>query len=188
MSEGDHRRGGQVALPTAGQTVVSLRLRSVDEAGPWPLTRVLSTLSAFDVERVGVARALGDRRGVPLVHSQELIWRGHPLFLEVRHGRDGADELILELPPWDEVADGVEDADIWALVDSVAAASDAAFGSIGDGEPPETAMPDDAAMLAVQLRRHLALLLPQWVADDIAASGATAARELAASGLVVVTP
>ena len=27
---------------------------------------------AFDVERVGVARALGDRRGIPLVHSQEL--------------------------------------------------------------------------------------------------------------------
>ncbi len=81
-------------------------LRRVDEGGPWPLTRVLTALGAFDVERVGVARALGDRRGIPLVHSQELRWHDHALFLEARHGRDGVDELSLELPPWDELVGG----------------------------------------------------------------------------------
>lgn len=32
---------------------------------------------------------------------------------------------------------------------------------MGDGEPPETVLPDDSATLRAQLRRHLALLLPE---------------------------
>jgi len=181
------RRRQIVELPSAGQTVVSLMLRSVEDGGPWPLTRVLTALGAFDVERVGVARALGDRRGIPLFHSQELRWRNLALFLEARHGRDGVDELSLELPPWDDLVGAVDQEEVWRLIDTVAAASDAQFGSIGDGEPPEVLLPDDAPSLRAQLRRHLALLLPEWTGDDVEAAQATSARVLDASGLVLVT-
>ncbi|MDQ6856375.1 MAG: hypothetical protein M3Z57_04805 [Candidatus Dormibacteraeota bacterium] len=180
-------RRESVQLTSAGQTVVSFVLRPVDDGGPWPLTRVLTALGAFDVERIGVARALGDRRGVPLVHSQELRWREQSLFLEARHGRDGADELSLELPPWEELVDTVDD-DVWLLIDAVATASDAQFGSIGDGEPPETALPDDPPSLRAQLRRHLALLLPEWSGDDVTAAQARCPRVLGGSGLLVVMP
>lgn len=183
------RRRETVQLPSAGRTVVSLVLRPVDEGGPWPLTRVLTALGgAFDVERVGVARALGDRRGIPLVHSQELVWRGHALFLEARHGRDGTDELSLELPPWDELVGAIDDLELWGLIDTVATASDAQFGSIGDGEPPELVLPDDPPSLRAQLRRHLALLLPEWAGEDVADAQARCPRVLGASGLLVVTP
>jgi hypothetical protein len=182
------RRRQSVELPSAGQTVVSLVLRTVEDGGPWPLTRVLTALGSFDVERIGVARALGDRRGVPLIHSQELRWRDQALFVEARHGRDGLDELCLELPPWDDLVRAVDDEAVWGLIDAVAVASDAQFGSIGDGEPPETVLPDDASALRAQLRRHLALLLPEWTGDDVAAARATPARVLGDSGLLVVTP
>ena len=182
------RRRQTVELPSAGQTVVSLVLRPVAEGGPWPLTRVLTALGVFDVERVGVARALGDRRGVPLVHSQELRWRNQALFVEARHGRDGIDELCLELPPWDDLVRDVDDEEVWGLIDTVAVACDAQFGSIGDGEPPEMVLPDDPSSLRAQLRRHLALLLPEWTTDDVAAAQATSARVLGVSGLLVVTP
>ncbi|HEY8675382.1 MAG TPA: hypothetical protein VIO13_05390 [Candidatus Dormibacteraeota bacterium] len=186
-SRSDARRQQRVDLPSAGQTVVSLVLRRVEERGPWPLTRVLTALSACAVERIGVARALGDRRGVPLVHSQELRWREHALFLEARHGRDGIDELSLEMPPWDDLRTTVADEEVWWLIDTVAVAADAHFGSIGDGEPPETVLPDDSVMLRGQLRRHLALLLPEWTCEDVAEAGGTPARVLDSSGLVVVT-
>ncbi len=175
-------------LPSAGQTVVSLALRPLEDGCPWPLTRVLTALGALDVERVGVARALGDRHGTPLVHSQGLQWREHELFVEARHEPRGADELTLELPPWDELSVAVAEEEIWRVIDTVAAGADAQFGSIGDGEAPETALPDDAAMLRAQLRRHLALLLPAWSEEDVADAGASAARLLEASGLLVVTP
>ncbi len=70
----------------------------------------------------------------------------------------------------------------------MAVACDAVFGSIGDGEPPELAMPDDAPSLRAQLRSHLALLLPEWSGDDAAAAQATCARVLPLSGLLVLTP
>jgi hypothetical protein len=182
------RQRRHVELPSAGQTIASLTLRSVDEAGPWPLTRVLTALTALDVERVGVARALGDRRGIPLVHSQELRWREQSLFIEARHSRGGFDELSVELPPWDELVAEVDQDEVWALLDTVAAGADAHFGSIGDGEPPETSLPDDAGMLGAQLRRHLALLLPHWASEDAEEAGGSVARLLEASGLVLVIP
>jgi hypothetical protein len=181
------RRRQRVELPSAGQTVVSLVLRPIEDGGPWPLTRVLTALGAFDVERIGVARALGDRRGVPLVHSQELRWRNQAVFVEARHGRDGVDELCLELPPWDDLLRDVDDDEVWGMIDAVAVASDAQFGSIGDGEPPEMVLPDDPSALRAQLRRHLALLLPEWTGEDVAAAQATPARVLGDSGLLVVT-
>ncbi len=162
-------------------------LHRVEEGAPWPLTRVLTALGDVAVDRVGVARAVGDRRGVPLIHSQELRWGRHALFLEARHGRDGVDELSVEMPPWDDLVSTVADDDVWRLIDTVAVAADAQFGSIGDGEPPEMVLPDDPAMLRAQLRRHLALLLPEWTKEDIEQAGATPARTLDGSGLVVVT-
>jgi nitrogen regulatory protein PII len=177
----------RVDVPSAGQTIVSLTLREVSETGPWPLTRVLTELGELDVERVGVARAVGDRHGIPLIHSQEVTWRGQQLFLEARHAL-ACDELSVELPPWDELTASVDDETVWRLVDAVAVAADAQFGSIGDGEPPETRLPGDARALGEQLRRHLALLLPEWAADDVDASGGHRSRVLDGSGLVVVTP
>jgi hypothetical protein len=180
-------RLASVGLATAGQTVVSLMLRPVGEGDPWPLTRVLTALSAFDVERAGVARALGDRRGIPLIHSQQLRWGEVDVFVEARHGRDGLDELSVELPPWDDVIQAAGDELAWGFLDTVAAAADARFGSIGDGEPPETEPVDGPAVLERQLRRHLALLLPEWTAEDADACGATIRRQLPSSGLMVVT-
>jgi hypothetical protein len=181
------RRRHRIEIPTAGQTMVSFTLRDVVESGPWPLTRVLTAIAGFDVERVGVARALGDRHGIPLVHSQELRWGDHAVFIEARHARHGSDELTLELPVWDELIDTVEDDLLWRFIDTVATAADARFGSIGDGEPPETALPDDARTLRAQLSRHLALLLPGWMGDDVTEAGATVARALPISGLALVT-
>lgn len=167
--------------------MVSLRLHAVDDDGPWPLTRVLAALGGFDVERSGVARALGDRRGIPLVHSQELRWGAHAVFLDARHGRDGSDELTLELPPWDELIESVDDDLLWDFIDTVAAAADTHFGTIGDGEAPETELPRDVSGLRSQVARHLALLLPDWAEDDITEAGAGVARALAISGLLLVT-
>ena len=177
------RRRERLVLPSAGQTIVSFVLRPVVAAGPWPLTRVLTALSAFDVERIGVARALGDRHGIPLVHSQELRWGPHQVVLEARHG--AVDEISCELPPWDEL-DTVGDASLWRFIDTVAVAADAHFGSVGDGEPPEMDLPDDVPTLRAHLRRHLALLLPEWAAEDVADAGASVARVLDDSGLLVV--
>lgn len=164
-------------------------LRSVEEGEPWPLTRVLTALAALDeVERVDVARALGDRHGVPLIHSQQLRWRELDVVVEARHGRDSVDELSVELPPWDDVVSATGGEDVaWGFVDAVAAASDARFGSVGDGEAPETEPAADVRTLGRQLRRHLALLLPEWSAEDVAGAGATVQRRLPASGLLVVT-
>jgi hypothetical protein len=187
MSARGRKRRRPIEIPSAGQTVVSLTLHAVDEGGPWPLTRVLTALSPFAVERVGVARALGDRRGIPLVHSQELRWGEHAVFLEARHGRASDDELTLELPAWDELTDDLDDDVLWQFIDTVAVAADAHFGSIGDGEPPETALPVDAPTLRAQLRRHLGLLLPEWTSEDVAEAGATVARALESSGLMLVT-
>lgn len=184
----DRRRERRVAVASAGQTIVSLVVRTVEECSPWPLTRVLTALGAFEVERLGVAQALGDRRGVPLVHSQELRWLDHALFLQFRHGRDGVDELSCEMPAWDELVPPGGDDEVWRFLDTVAASADALFGSLGDGEPPELVLPDDPQMLRAQLRRHLALLLPEWAEDDVEAAGATVARTLPESGLLVVTP
>lgn len=181
------KRRRRPLIPSAGQTVVSLALRAVDGAGPWPLTRVLTALAPFDVERVGVARALGDRRGIPLVHSQELRWGEHAVFIEARHGRGDSNELMLELPAWDELVDSDDDDVLWQLIDTVATAADAHFGSVGDGEPPETALPDDVRELRIHLGRHLTLLLPEWISEDIGEAGATIARVLPDSGLLVVT-
>lgn len=174
-------------LGSAGQTVVSFMLRPVETGGPWPLTRVLTALADFDVERIDVARAVGDRHGIPLIHSQQLRWAELDVFVEARHGRGGFDELCVELPPWDDVVAATGDDAAWNLLDSVAVASDARFGSIGDGEPPETELADDPVTLQRQLRRHLAMLLPEWTAEDAAAAGAAVQRRLPASGLMLVT-
>lgn len=174
-------------IASAGQTIVSLVLRRVEDGASWPLTRVLTAVAGSDLERVGVARALGDRHGIPLVHSQELRWRGHPLWVEARHSRD-LDELLLELPAWDELNEaGCADA-AWTLIDQTAAAAEAGLGSIGDGEPPETDLPADAPDLGRRLRRHLALLLPEWLLDELEVPPERAHRVLPLSALAVLLP
>jgi hypothetical protein len=42
-------------------------------------------------------------------------------------------------------------------------------------------------MLRAQLNRHLGLLLPEWASDDVTEAGATVARALESSGLMLVT-
>ena len=55
------------------------------------------------------------------------------------------------------------------------------------GSVTELALPDDPSSLRA-LRRHLALLLPEWARDDVTAAKATCPRVLGDSGLLVVTP
>lgn len=174
-------------IASAGQTIVSLVLRPVEGGASWPLTRVLTAVGGTDLERIGVARALGDRHGIPLVHSQELRWRGHALWVEARHSGD-LDELFLELPAWDELNEAGCADDAWALIDATAAAGGAGLGSIGDGEPPETELPADAPDLRRRLRRHLALLLPEWLLDELEVPPERAHRVLPLSGLAVLLP
>ena len=126
-----------VHLPTVDRTCVRLALRPRSAGDPWPFTLALSALSrlgasAPEGERF---RSLGAGRGVPLLASQELTWQGCALHLEAATHRDGSGEVVLELPPWDELtASAASEAELWELVDAVATAVDAVHGTVGDGE------------------------------------------------------
>ncbi|MHB8719686.1 MAG: hypothetical protein ACYDAC_12480 [Candidatus Dormibacteria bacterium] len=174
-----------LALATAGLSVISLVLRPVGPRGPWPLTTSLTALA--DVERDGIARALGDRHGIPLIHSAQLRWRGLQVTLEARHAEGGPDEMTVELPSWDELDDAGAGAGAWDLVDRVAVAADAVFGSAGDGEAPLAALPESGVGLRRAGRRHLALLLPGWMVADAQGAGLRHHGNLPGSGLAVLT-
>lgn len=112
---------------------------------------VLTELFEQGAVRVDRPHAVGAGRGAPLIHRQALRWRGVEIHLcAERHG--GVDEISLELPPWDELVEQIDDEDdLWTLIDSVAATCDAQHGAIGDGEPLE----DDP----LDPRRHVGLIV-----------------------------
>jgi hypothetical protein len=170
-----------VHLPTTDTTCVRLALPRRTGHEPWPFTLAVTELTRLGATPVERFRSLGAGRGDPLIASQDLTWQGHPLRLEAVTLRDGAAEVALDLPPWDELTAGeATEAMLWDLVDALAAAVDARHGAIGDGEPLSPLDPLDAA-----LRRHLVVLAPAVLASS---AGWLAADylELPRSGLHVL--
>jgi hypothetical protein len=172
-----------VHLPTADQTCVRVALRPCGEGDPWPFTLAVTALAGAGARPDERFRALGTGRGIPLIASQQLTWRGCPLYLETVAAMD---EASLVMPSWDEMAgsEATEDA-FWDLVDTFAAAVGAVHGAVGDGEPLGQA-PDHPAALAEALARHPALLVAPPLAAGGAGCRAARYRELPASGLTVL--
>ena len=166
----------RVHLATADITCLRLRLAPYADRDPWPLTRVMTELTALGARAVGRPHALGSGRGMPLLHRQAWRWGECELHVEAHHA-GGVDEIAVELPPWDELVELVAAEDIlWRLIDTIAAASDARWGVIGDGEALEPGPPS--------LRRHACIL----VADDRCGARGVAATytTLPLSGLTVL--
>ena len=93
-----------VHLGTTGSTCVRFACDVVRDSDPWPLSRAVADLAAGGASLAERPRALGSGRGIPLVHSQRMLWRGTTLELEAHHLRDGGnDEVSVTLAAWDEL-------------------------------------------------------------------------------------
>jgi hypothetical protein len=174
----------RVHLGTAEATVVRLVSHPTRGGEGWPLTRLLADVSGLGARRVAAPRAVGSGRGAPLIHSTELRWHACDVFVEARHdSASGRHEVSIELPPWDELCSRVEhEAELWDLLDVVAAASDAQHGTIGDGEATELELPEDEREWEQRCRRHIGVLAPASVAE-MRLRSACVYRALPQSGL-----
>ena len=174
----------RVHLPTALET----RVRAVgraDHRDPWPSARALDALLAAGAVRAGPPRAVGAGAGPPLIASQQLRWEGVEVEVECVAMAEGVVESNLVAPPWDELARSAAGEEAWwELVDAFLAAVDARHGALVDGEAVELEDPNPATLHA-RLRRHLALLVPEWLAGA-AGAAADVYRTLPHSGLVVL--
>lgn len=149
----------RVHVATAALTSVRFAVPHPRDRDPWPLSPVVMSVSALGAERLERPHAVGAGRGVPIIHRQEMTWQRCTLHLEAQRLQDTA-EVGVELPPWDELSERVDGEDsLWQLIDTVAAACDARWGAIGDGEALGTA-PD--------LRRHCGVLVRAAAAADFA--------------------
>ena len=141
----------RVHIATAGVTCVRFAAGPLRDTDPWPLSRVVADLASLGATRGDRPHAVGSGRGVPIIHRQEMRWRDCDLHLEAQLV-GGLAQVSMELPAWDELIECIECEDtVWDLVDSVAAACDARWGALGDGE----ALGD-----APDLRRHAGVLVP----------------------------
>lgn len=146
----------RVHIGTAGVTCVRFASGALRDTDPWPLSRAVAEVASLGVTRDDRPHAVGSGRGVPIIHRQDLLWRGCDLHLEAQRVA-GFAEVSVELPPWDELTECIEDEDaVWDVVDTVAAACDARWGALGDGE----ALGD-----APDLRRHAGVLVQERDSD-----------------------
>ena len=146
------RPAWRVHIATAGVTCVRLAAGALRHTDPWPLSRAVADVASLGATRADRPHAVGSGRGVPIIHWQDMWWRGCDLHLEAQRV-GGLAEVSLELPAWDELTECIEDEDaVWDLVDTVAAACDARWGGLGDGE----ALGD-----APDLRRHAGVLVQE---------------------------
>ena len=142
----------RVHIGTAGVTCVRFAAGQLRDADPWPLSRAVADAMSVGATRGDRPHAVGSGRGVPIIHRQEMRWEGCDLHLEAQHV-GGLAEVSMELPAWDELTDRIADEDaVWELVDTVAAACDARWGALGDGE---------ALGHAPDLRRHAGVLVQE---------------------------
>ena len=103
----------------------------------------------------------------------------------MRRDGGGLTECNLVAPPWDELTrSAAEEAAWWELADGFLAAVDARHGAIVDGEAADLDDPTPRTLHA-RLRRHIALLVPEWLAGP-AGAAADAYRTLPRCGLVVL--
>lgn len=142
----------RVHIGTAGVTCVRFAAGTLRDTDPWPLSRAVADAASMGATRGDRPHAVGSGRGIPTIHRQDMRWRGCDLHLEAQRVA-GLAEVSLELPAWDELTERIEDEDtVWDLVDAVAAACDARWGALGDGE----ALGD-----APDLRRHAGVLVQE---------------------------
>lgn len=142
----------RVHIGTAGVTSVRFALAPLRDDDPWPLSRVVAEVTAAGATRADRPHGAGSGRGIPIIHRHAMDWHGCELHLEA-HRVTGAAEVAMELPSWDELTEHVDnEAAVWDLIDTVAAACDAHWGALGDGE----ALGD-----APDLRRHTGVLVPE---------------------------
>jgi hypothetical protein len=174
----------RVHLPTALET----RVRAIglaDPRDPWPSARALDALLAAGAVRDGPPRAVGAGAGPPLIASQRLRWAGVDLEVECVAMAEGVMESNLVAPSWDELTRSAAGEDAWwELGDAFLAAVEARHGALVDGEAVELEEPTPSTLQA-RLRRHLGLLVPEWVAAA-AGPAACAYRWLAQSNLVLL--
>lgn len=175
-----------VHIGTAACTCVRYVCEPPRDGDPWPLTRVISDLATLGARPADRPRALGSGRGIPLVHSQQMTWAGCQLELEAHHLRDdGADEISLMLPSWDELAGALErEDDVWEIVDTVAAACSPRFGIVGAGESIGALHCDSDTDVRRLMSRHAGIVIHEF---DTPAPSAIVAhyRELPRSGMSV---
>ena len=146
------RPSWRVHIGTAGVTCVRFAVGELRDTDPWPLSRAVAEVASLGATRGDRPHAVGSGRGVPIIHRQEMRWRNCDLHLEAQLVA-GLAEVCVELPAWDELTERIEDEDtVWDLVDTVAAACDARWGALGDGE----ALGDEP-----DLRRHAGVLVPE---------------------------
>ena len=169
------RPSWRVHIGTAGVTCFRFAAGPLRDADPWPLSRAVADVASLGATRADRPHAVGSGRGVPIIHRQEMRWHGCDLHLEAQHIA-GLAEVCAELPAWDELTECIENEDeVWDLIDTVAAACDARWGALGDGE----ALGD-----APDLRRHAGVLVAE---RDSRAFGITHAyTALPKSGLFVL--
>lgn len=142
----------RVHLGTAAMTCVRFAVPRPRDGDPWPLSRVVTSVSALVAARRDRPHAVGSGRGVPILHRQDMSWQGCAVHLEAQRLLDSA-EVSVELPAWDELAEQVENEDaVWELVDTIADACAARWGAIGDGE---------ALGEGPDLRRHVGVLVAE---------------------------
>ena len=142
----------RVHIGTAGVTCVRFAAGALRDTDPWPLSRVVADVVSLGATRGDRPHAVGSGRGVPIIHRQDLRWWDCDLHLEAQVVA-GIAEVCMELPAWDELTECIDDENtVWDLVDTVAAACDARWGALGDGE----ALGD-----APDLRRHAGVLVPE---------------------------
>lgn len=151
----------RVHVGTAGVTCIRFAAGTLRDTDPWPLSRVVADVASLGATRGDRPHAVGSGRGVPIIHRQDMQWQRCDLHLEAQR-LGGLAEVSMEMPAWDELTECIEDEDaVWELVDTVAAACDARWGALGDGE----ALGD-----APDLRRHAGVLVQE---RDIHAFGIT---------------
>ena len=142
----------RVHIGTAGVTCVRFAAGTLRDSDPWPLSRAVADAASLGATRGDRPHAVGSGRGIPTIHRQDMRWRGCDLHLEAQRVA-GLAEVSLELPAWDELTERIEDEDtVWDLVDAVAAACEARWGALGDGE----ALGDTP-----DLRRHAGVLVQE---------------------------
>lgn len=139
----------RVHIGTAGVTCVRFAAGLLGDTDPWPLSRAVADVMSVGGTRGDRPHAVGSGRGVPIIHRQEMRWEGCYLHLEAQHV-GGLAEVCMELPAWDELTERTDEDAVWELVDTVAAACDARWGALGDGE----ALGDSP-----DLRRHAGVLV-----------------------------
>ena len=142
----------RVHIGTAGVTCIRFAAGTLRESDPWPLSRVVADVASLGATRGDRPHAVGSGRDVPIIHRQEMRWWDCDLHLEAQRVA-GLAEVSLEMPPWDELTECIENEElVWELVDTIGAACDARWGALGDGE----ALGD-----APDLRRHAGVLVRQ---------------------------